>query len=148
MSTVFQHLMIKKNNILTLFILNLLLLSAGCNSEKEEDLTSSVSLIFSAEVRNGEENLLLEKVNALLYLSGKEQEGVMEREILIDTHGQGYLGHLPQGKWHISYWNTLSERQLYFDKSDNSINVLRSGNYLQEPAPFYAGVSNFNHIQD
>ncbi|KAA6306504.1 hypothetical protein EZS27_041838, partial [termite gut metagenome] len=42
----------------------------------------------------------------------------------------------------------LSERQLYFDKSDNSINVLRSGNYLQEPAPFYAGVSNFNHIQD
>ncbi|KAA6330582.1 hypothetical protein EZS27_020729, partial [termite gut metagenome] len=68
--------------------------------------------------------------------------------ILIDNHGQGNIEHLTEGKWHISYWNIPLQGQLYLDGNDNSINISRTGNYLNEPAPFYAGVSDFDYIPD
>jgi hypothetical protein len=138
--------MIKKSDILTLPILSLLLLSAGCDNQKDENLTPPVSLLFTTDEKDGEKNQLPEKVIARLHLLGKENEGIIEKEILIDHKGEGHIEHLTQGQWHMSYWNVLPEGQLYFDKSDHSINVLRSGNYLQDPAPFYAGVSDFDYI--
>ncbi|KAA6312008.1 hypothetical protein EZS27_036986, partial [termite gut metagenome] len=98
-----KRAMIKKSNILNLFILNLLLLLVGCNSgsdEKEENRTSPISLLFSTDVRSGEENPLLGRVNARLHLFGKENGKVIEEEILIDNHGQGNIEHLTEGKWH------------------------------------------------
>ncbi|KAA6336411.1 hypothetical protein EZS27_015423 [termite gut metagenome] len=140
--------MIRKNSILNLLILDLLLLLVGCNSdsEKEENLTPSISLRFTTDARNGEINPLPEKVNARLHFFGKENEGVIEKEIFIDNNGQGSIEYLTEGKWHISYWNIPSEGQLHFDKNDNSINVSQTGNYLHEATPFYAGVSDFNHV--
>jgi hypothetical protein len=140
----------KKSNIFNLLTLNLLLLLVGCNSDSDEmeaNISPPISLFFATDVRSedGEEDPLPEKVNARLHLFGKENEGVIEKEILIDNNGQGNIEHLTEGKWHISYWNIPPEG-LYLDKSDNSINVLRTGNYLHEPAPFYAGVSDFDYI--
>ncbi|KAA6333178.1 hypothetical protein EZS27_018385 [termite gut metagenome] len=135
--------MIKKSAILNLFILNLLLLLAGC---REENLTPSISLLFTTDVRNGEETPLTEKVDALLHPFEKEKEGVIEKEIPVDTNGRGNIEYLTGGKWHISYWNIPSGEQLYFDKSDNSINLSQTDNYLQEATPFYAGVSDFDYV--
>ncbi|KAA6307424.1 hypothetical protein EZS27_040907, partial [termite gut metagenome] len=106
----------------------------------------SVSLIFSADVIDGEENPLLEKVNARLQLLGKEDKLDIEKKILINNDGEGNIEHLNEGKWHINYWNIPSAAELYFDKNDNSINVIRTGDCLHEPAPFYAGVSDFDCI--
>ncbi|KAA6347294.1 hypothetical protein EZS27_005211 [termite gut metagenome] len=140
--------MIKKNSISNLLILNLFLLLVSCNSdsEKENFLTASISFLFTTDVRSGEENPLLEKVNARLHLLGKEDKLVIEKKILINNDGEGNIEHLDEGKWHINYWNIPSEAELYFDKNDNSINVIRTGDYLHEPAPFYAGVSDFNYV--
>jgi hypothetical protein len=141
--------MVKKSDILTLPILSLLLLVTGCDSWKDESLAPSVSLLFTTNVRSGETSPLLEKVNARLHLAGTPPEEIIEKEILIDNNGQGTIEYLTERKWHISYWNTLPDKgQLYFDKNDNSINVLQTDNYLHDPAPFHAGVSDFDYIPD
>ncbi|KAA6342603.1 hypothetical protein EZS27_009673 [termite gut metagenome] len=138
--------MIKKSNILNLLILNSLLLLAGCNSEEEDSLTPPASLRFVTDVRSGEENPLLKRVNALLRFLGPENEEAIATEILIDNNGQGNIEHLTEGRWHISYWDMPSGGQLYFDKSDKSIMVPQTDKYVREPPSFYAGVSVFNYI--
>lgn len=140
--------MINQKNISRLPILYLLLLLAGCNSdsENEEILASSTSFLFTANVRDGEEKPPLEGgVSAFLYLLGKEEEG-MEETIPIDYKGQGDIDLLAEGKWHINYWSTLTEGNLYFDRNDNSINVFRTDDYLLKPSSFYAGAFTFSQV--